>query len=91
LHYGIEEGTAVLEKRSAPRMRQLKQGRIIFNQRRSVMSCVIRNCTATGALVSVGEAHIVPAQFEISIGGGEPRKAHRVWVKASEIGLKFDS
>jgi len=81
----------VLDKRNSPRMRQLKQGRIIFNQRRSVMSCVVRNCTSTGALVNVGEAHLIPSEFELSIGGGEPRKAHRVWVKASEIGLKFDA
>lgn len=81
----------MMDKRETPRMRQLKQGRIIFNERRSVLSCTVRNCTVNGALVSVGEAFLVPWQFELSVSGGAPRKAHRVWAKASEIGLKFDA
>lgn len=78
------------DKRAAPRLRQLKQGRIIFNNQRSVISCIVRNCSKSGAQVSVGEAHLIPSAFELAIGSETPRPAHRVWVKASAIGLKFD-
>jgi hypothetical protein len=79
------------EKRTSPRMRRLKEARIIFNSRRSVLSCLVRDATEVGARVTVGEPYLVPAEFEISIHGQPPRPARRIWVRQKEMGITFNN
>jgi hypothetical protein len=45
----------------------LKAGRIVFNQRRSVLDCTVRNLSSTGACPDVPSTVGIPAvsQFEI--------------------------
>ena len=77
------------EKRSDPRMRRLKEARIVFNGKNSVMNCVVRDASGGGARITVGEPHLMPPEFDLAIPGAVTRRAYRVWVRNSELGLKF--
>lgn len=77
------------DKRDETRMRRLKEGRIVFNNKKSVMSCIVRDASNTGARVTVGEPYLVPHEFELLVQGGEPRHARKIWIRQNEMGLQF--
>jgi hypothetical protein len=55
------------ERRSWPRTRVLKKGRIVFNQRRSAIDCTIRNLSPAGALLIVKSLIGIPDRFDLSV------------------------
>ena len=57
------------DNRRSPRRRTLKGARIIFNDRRSVMDCVVRNLSAQGALLLVPNVLDIPSDFDLRIEG----------------------
>ena len=78
------------ELRQNPRQRRLKEGRLVFNDKKSLMSCLIRDASDTGARVKCGEPYLVPHEFELLIRGeGKARLARRVWIKDTEMGVSF--
>jgi hypothetical protein len=78
------------EQRTNPRQRRLKEGRIVFNDKKSLMSCIVRDANAQGARVKIGEPYLVPLEFDLVIRGeGPARAAERVWIKDTEMGVKF--
>ena len=78
------------EKRQKLRMRRLKEGRIVFNDRKSLMSVRVRDIGPSGARLVCGEPYLAPINFEVAVVG-EPglRAAERVWIKGNEMGVKF--
>jgi PilZ domain-containing protein len=77
------------EKRKSPRMHRLKEGRIYFNDKKSIMSCIVRDLSEGGARVTVSEPYLLPAEFELVIHGSPARPARKVWVKQNEMGIEF--
>ena len=77
------------EHRQAKRMRRLKDARLVFNGRKSVMNCTVRNASAEGAKLTMAEPHMVPAEFELTISGTAPRLARKIWFKEDGMGVKF--
>lgn len=77
------------EKRSTPRNRVLKGGKIVFNDGRSVISCTVRNVSASGALLKVDTVVGVPGEFVLVIGDEAPRAARIVRRTATELGIVF--
>ena len=77
------------DKRRTQRMRRLKDGCIYFNGKKSMMNCVVRDVSATGARVILAEPYLIPAEFELVIKGSPARAARKVWVKHNEIGIEF--
>ena len=77
------------DNRQTARMRRLKEGRVVFNGKRSVMSCIVRDACKFGARISIGEPYLIPHEFEFSVAGGEPRAARKVWVRETEMGLEY--
>ena len=75
--------------RQSERMRRLKEGRVVFNHRNSVMSCIVRDASKFGARITIGEPYLVPHEFELAVSGGEPRPARKVWIRNNEMGLQF--
>ena len=51
----------------APRRRVLKAGRIIFNDRRSVMDCTVRSFSQEGAGIDILNTRGIPDRFNLSI------------------------
>jgi PilZ domain len=71
------------------RKRQLKEGRVIFNGKTSVFSCVVRDISEHGARLKLGEPYRVPDIFELVIGNAPPRPARKVWIGPGELGAAF--
>lgn len=66
------------ERRIATRVKTLKRGKILFNNRFSTIDCIVRNISATGALLTVDEAVNIPKSFEITIGETNEAKEYRL-------------
>ena len=80
-----------IEHRISPRRRSLKGGKIVFNQRSSVISCSIANLSETGACLEVQSTLGVPNLFELKFEpGGEWRTCQVTWRNPQRIGVTFD-
>jgi PAS domain-containing protein len=81
---------AMQEQRRTQRSRSYKGGKILFNNKRSVISCTVRNLSAEGANLQVESALGVPAFVDVLIEG-EPvaRPSHVVWKAPNRIGVVF--
>ena len=74
-----------------PRKRTLKGARIIFNHRRSVITCVVHNLTARGALLRVPHVFGIPTHFEFQLDGeATHHSAHVVWRDKDKLGVSWD-
>ena len=78
------------ERRSDQRHRVLKGGTLHFNKGYSSLECVVRDLSATGARIQMGETFGVPSRFTMSISGETTRiEASLRWRNARNIGLTF--
>ncbi|WP_062210926.1 PilZ domain-containing protein [Aureimonas sp. AU12] len=78
------------ERRVAPRTRTLKRAKILFNNRFSTFDCIVRNISATGALLTIDPAAPLPKVFEIKIGDDEAlRPAKLVYRRELFAGIHF--
>jgi len=79
-----------MEKRRGPRARTLRAARIVFNQRRSVIDCTVRNLSAVGACLNVASTLGIPENFEVLLDVDTvPRACHVVWHKEKQLGVEF--
>ena len=76
------------EKRGALRKRTLKSANIVFNGRQSVITCIVRNSSSTGALVTLPSVIGLPSTFEICIDGIY-RAARVVWRSKMNLGIAW--
>jgi hypothetical protein len=73
-----------------PRLRTLKKGRIVFNQRSSAIDCMVRNLSPWGALLTVSSLVAIPDRFDLFIDSdGFERPARVIWKRAGQMGVKF--
>ncbi|MCB1433330.1 MAG: hypothetical protein KDK75_12880 [Alphaproteobacteria bacterium] len=77
------------DNRQTVRMRRLKEGRVIFNKRQSVMSCIVRDASKFGARLTIGEPYLVPHEFEFLVAGEQPKPARKIWIRDNEMGVEF--
>ena len=77
------------ERRIAPRQRVLKRAKVIFNNGFSTLDCVVRNVSATGALLTLAEAVHMPKEFKIKIGEDAVRPARLVYRRTMFAGIRF--
>ncbi|MBO0905801.1 PilZ domain-containing protein [Jiella sonneratiae] len=78
------------ERRAAPRMRVLKRAKLIFNNGFSTFDCIVRNISATGALLTIDDSVHLPKDFRIRIGE-EPatRPAELIYRRSMFAGIRF--
>jgi hypothetical protein len=82
------EALRSLENNRAPRQRILKAGTIEFSG--SIVECVVRNISETGAALEVASPVGLPAEFNLAISGNIAKRPCRVvWVKDKRIGVTF--
>jgi hypothetical protein len=75
--------------RDSPRAKVLKPGSAEFNG--SAVHCMVRNISATGALLESAEAARIPTDFVLVLPFEGVRKpCHLVWRKNRKIGLRFE-
>jgi two-component system cell cycle response regulator len=78
------------DKRRTRRQRVLKEGRIITLDNQSVVNCVVRDVSDTGARLKCGDQVAVPSEFRLQVGHERTvRPARTVWRRGNEIGIVF--
>jgi len=77
------------DRRTAPRMRTLKAGTILFN-RAGGIDCCVRNLSPKGALLEVASQVGIPAEFVLLIERDRFRQPCQViWRNATRLGVEF--
>jgi PilZ domain len=75
-------------QRKAARTRTYLGGKITFNQRSSVMDCLVRNFSSEGAKLAFTHTLAVPDEFELSIPKQQQTFVVRiVWRQKDEAGV----
>jgi len=88
----ISETTRMSERRQANRRKSFLRGCIYFNKRRSVIDCLVRDISPTGARLILSEAASVPDVVELHIPQKEETLRARIqWRTDGEIGVVFGS
>jgi hypothetical protein len=79
-----------VERRHHPRQRTFKTGKIIHNNRCSVLDCRVINQSRTGARLDVLSMKELPPTFEMRVPP-EPNyhPARLVWRKANVAGIEW--
>ena len=78
------------ERRVSHRSRICRGGKILFNDRRSVLDCTIRNLSPGGACLQVESLLGVPATFDLLIDGEDaPRACRLMWQSQHRAGVEF--
>jgi diguanylate cyclase (GGDEF)-like protein len=78
------------DRRVEPRRRILREAKIVFNQRGSVIDCLVRNFSATGACLEVATQVGVPEAFDLLIDDERaPRRCFSIWRVDNKIGVEF--
>ncbi|WP_173947978.1 PilZ domain-containing protein [Microvirga terrae] len=81
-----------MDRRNSTRRRSLLNGRIVFNNRCSVIECTVRDISETGAKISLAHPTSIPMEFELDIPSkGPPVRAHVMWSNGKECGVLFGS
>jgi PilZ domain len=78
------------ERRHSLRARMLRAGKIVFNNKSSVIDCMVRNLSRSGACLLVPNVIGVPSTFELLIEGEDAsRPCKMIWNDRNRIGIEF--
>ena len=78
------------ERRHKPRLRTLRAGKILFNNKRSVIDCMVRNVSTNGACLMVASVVGIPSGFDLQIEGeSASRTCNMIWHASNKIGVEF--
>ncbi|MEM7427637.1 MAG: PilZ domain-containing protein [Pseudomonadota bacterium] len=81
---------AAQERRTEPRQRVLKTGKIAFMDNKSSFDCTVRNRSAHGARLRMATPEFVPANFILHIPSDNFRAQVQVVNRtATEIGVRL--
>ncbi len=79
-----------IERRQSQRRRVFKNGKIVLNAGQSVVDCMVRDLSPSGARLRLAGVFAIPVSFELLVvGSGGPRPVQRVWQRSNEIGVTF--
>lgn len=84
------DGEVFAERRTETRHRVFKGGRLSFNKGYSALECVVRNLSARGARLALGETTAVPNAFALQIAGEDAARPVVVrWRSQAAVGVEF--
>jgi hypothetical protein len=76
------------DRRRGNRERCLLGAKIEYNDRRSIMDCVIRDRSPSGMRIRLPEAATIPVEFDLVLPDrGQKHKMRVVWRVGDQIGL----
>lgn len=79
-----------MDQRSSKRQRTLLDGRIVFNNRFSLIECRVRDLSDTGARIMFEHPVTIPPEFELEVPSRELSAWARVmWSRGREHGIRF--
>ena len=76
-------------ERGAARRRVLKAAQIVYDGGQTVIECMIRDISDTGAKIDTETALALPAAFSVVLPDGARRPARLVWQNANLLGIRF--
>ncbi len=80
----------MIERRQNGRHRCLLGARVVFNNRKSTMSCTVRNYSDEGALLVFGETPCIPDLLELVLDNRKTlATAQIIWRKHMKVGVIF--
>lgn len=78
------------ERRRAARQKSFLRGMIYFNNRRSVVDCLIRDISPYGARLIFSDAVTTPDALDLYIPQKEQTlRTHVIWRQGQEVGVAF--
>jgi hypothetical protein len=78
------------ERRKSERHRSLKRASIVFSNRLSTIDCIVRNLSATGALLQMESTLGVPNHFTLKFHeGGGTKECVVKWRREDRLGVTF--
>ena len=81
-----------MERRRELRARTLKSARILLNHHQSVIDCVVRNLSPTGACLKVETTLGIPDRFDVMFDVDKSiRPCHLIWHRENQIGVEFET
>jgi hypothetical protein len=81
-----------MERRHQLRSRALKSARILLNHHQSVIDCVVRNLSPTGACLKVETTFGIPDRFDVMFDIDKSiRPCRLIWYRDRQIGVEFES
>ena len=81
---------AMQERRHSQRARTLRAGKILFNTKRSVIDCMVRNISTDGACLLLPSVVGIPSAFDLLIEGeAASRSCKMIWHAQNRIGIEF--
>ncbi len=78
-----------MDRRANPRRRMYKSAKLIFNDNQSVVDCVLRDISASGARVQVKGWFECPEQVVLKLSDGLSHSSDLVWSRNNQLGLRF--
>jgi hypothetical protein len=69
--------------------RVYKAGKIVFNERRAAIDCVVRNLSDRGALLQVASPLGIPQTFDLVCGDTIAQPCQVLWCKEKQIAVEF--
>ncbi|HZP68301.1 MAG TPA: PilZ domain-containing protein [Pseudolabrys sp.] len=79
----------MIERRKSVRSRVLKSAKLVLGHS-SIIDCVVRNLTNTGARIQIANTVDLPQAFEMTFDGGRSiRPCRLVWRTVTETGVEF--
>lgn len=76
-------------RRGKDRRSVLKAAQIVFNDRKSVLNCRIRNLSDGGARLEFATSQLLPHAFELHMTGMPVRHCALRWAKGRLAGVSF--
>lgn len=79
-----------MDQRASKRQRTILDGRIVFNNRFSLIECTVRDLSDTGARIAFSHPITIPQEFEIEVPNKRlSRWARVMWSNGKEYGITF--
>jgi hypothetical protein len=81
----------MVEARKADRVRAFLRARIVFNNMNSTIDCTIKNISATGAKIELGNTITIPTEFDLDVPArGRVYRARLMWRDSDAVGVAFE-
>ncbi|WP_119304434.1 PilZ domain-containing protein [Dongia deserti] len=84
----VQQGASA-NRRDQMRRMVIKGAKIIFNNRKSVLDCRVRDLTADGARLDLSTQQLLPHEFELQVAGDPTRRCGLRWARGTQAGVRF--
>jgi len=81
--------TAASNRRFQDRRIAFKGATIVFNDRKSTLSCRVRDLSPDGARLDFSTQQLLPHEFELHIAGSPVRRCGLRWARGTLVGVCF--